>query len=556
MVLRGHDVRRAVSALVAIALASCSRSEKVDDPYRGAALGALTFHVTEGNQLARIHFARGLLALHSFWYDEAARQFTAATAADPSMNLAYWGLAMANVQLLWGDDNLSAAKQALARMPDPERLSPREQAWVFATIDLLKAPDVRASRVAYVRALERLHAEHPDDETATFLAVALLSTIRPEDPDNTAVRERAAKLAAEVLARNPNHPGAAHYLIHAYDTPALAPRALAAATAYPKIAPTAFHAQHMPAHIFTRLGMWREAIASCRTAWDASRSAAKRAKLTANAHDYHSLSWLVDLPFERGRRKEADAALKQFADAVRGGLARKHRALYAEAVASYLVRTGELARVDELLAPLEAPAVEAPTPSDGLCGVVSPDPLGERVAVLETRAIAAAYQHDHVKTAQLLGELDAARAELAPVMAKTQPAQVITALAASHARERAVLLARAANDDRALVAALREMAAAAHVETGGENNPSAFVASEQLGDALLRLGDAAAAADAYARALAQHPKRAHSLLGAARAARARGDAAAARRFYGELLAVWADAEPSTPGLSEARDAVN
>ena len=174
------------------------------------------------------------------------------------MNMAYWGLAMSYCKLLWGDDDVAAARVQLSmHMPDPDRLTPREQAWARAAFELIREGDVRTSRKRFVAAMETVHDRFPDDESTTFLAIALLAATHPEDPDTTAVRERAAALAISVYEHNPKHPGAAHYLLHAYDTPELAARALPYARQYAKIAPAAFHARHMPAHIFSRLGMWK-----------------------------------------------------------------------------------------------------------------------------------------------------------------------------------------------------------------------------------------------------------------------------------------------------------
>src|SRR3954470_21867537 len=108
-----------------------------DDRYPSGALGAVAFPVSDGTPEARAHFTRGLLALHSFWYDEATRQFKAAIAADPTMSMAYWGAAMSMCQLLWGNDDVDTAQQFLSRMPAPDRLTPRERAWVNAANELL-----------------------------------------------------------------------------------------------------------------------------------------------------------------------------------------------------------------------------------------------------------------------------------------------------------------------------------------------------------------------------------------------------------------------------------
>ncbi|HVK88544.1 MAG TPA: hypothetical protein VM513_30710 [Kofleriaceae bacterium] len=535
-----------------------------DDRYDAGALGALSFQLTEGTPAARTHFTRGLLALHSFWYDEATREFEAAIAADPKMNMAYWGAAMSQIKVLWGEDDVGVAAKYLGKMPNPDALSPREQAWILALIGILKAPDVRSSRRTFVQALTQLHTQFPDDESATFLALALLSTTRPEDPDTLDVRRRAAELANTVYARNPKHPGAAHYMIHAFDTPQLAPQALAMAQAYATIAPAAFHARHMPAHIFSRLGMWQEAIASCRAAWDASVAAATREKLSANHHDFHSLSWLVEMPFELGRRSEADAALTTYADAVRAGLGHQHRMQYATEVASYLRRTGEWARVDELLQPLASPAVEeqalpgARTAPSATCTqpvAASAGELAEKVAVLEARALAASMQRDAAGTKRLVGELDTVRKQLRGALASMMPADVLAKQDAVHTRARAVLLARAGGNDRALLAALRTAATDASAETGGESNPSGFVAHEEIGELLARMGDHKAAAAAFKLALTDHPGRARSLLGAARTQVAIKDLIGAKASYEKLLAQWSNADASIDGLAEAKTAV-
>jgi tetratricopeptide (TPR) repeat protein len=475
-----------------------------DDRYDAGALGAITFAVSDGTPEARVHFTRGLLALHSFWYDEATRQFQAAIAADPAMNMAYWGAAMSLCKLLWGDDDVGAARQLLARMPAPERLSPRERAWVAAANELLADGNVRASRARFAAAMEALHTQFPDDESATFLAVALIASTHPEDPDTLAVRKRAEALAAGVFEHNPNHPGAAHYVIHAYDTPELAALALPYARKYAQIAPAAFHARHMPAHIFSRLGMWQEAIASCQSAWEVSVAAAQREHLSADHDDFHSLNWWIEMSFERGRRKDADAAMAMFSSAVRGGLNHKNRGLYAIQVASFLVRTGAWTRIDELLAPLDTPAVDDPpaaTPAPaaarneptGHCAPApasSPMQLQERFAILNARARAAAATRDLTATRRRLAELDAVIEQMRPFLQATQPPQVLAKSAESNARRRTSLLARATGDDRALLKVLRDSVADGEREVGGEANPSAFLVHEEIAETLMRLGQA------------------------------------------------------------------
>jgi tetratricopeptide (TPR) repeat protein len=553
--------------------AAPARPPPSDERYDKGSLGAIHFEVSQGTPEAREHFTRGLLALHSFWYDEAIRQFDAAIAADRNMTMAYWGAAMSRCQLLWGDDDLTGARDALSRIPESARVTEREQAWVLTVVELLREGDVRTSRQRFLQAMDRLHARFPDDESATFLAAALLASTRPEDPDNTAVRKRAAALAGGVFEHNPRHPGAAHYLIHAYDTPGLAPLALPFAREYAQIAPAAFHARHMPAHIFSRLGMWKEAIASCRSAWDASVAAARTGRLSANHHDFHSLNWLIEMSFELGQRKAADAALATFVAAVRGGLAHQHRALYATQVASYMMRTGEWSRAAELLAPLDSPAADdpdtagppAPGPAAARAGephnhcapvpASSPTELVEQRTALATRARAAAMQRDVAATRRYLGEIDALGDKLRSFLLTMQPKDVVARLDAAAGRRRQALVARASGNDRALLDALRQSLVDDQESTGGEADPSGFVLHEEIADTLLRLARPKDAAAEYALVLKTHPGRAHALLGAARAAARMGAADEARGWYRRLLELWSNADDGTDGLAEARAAV-
>ncbi|MEO7735594.1 MAG: hypothetical protein ABIY55_31860, partial [Kofleriaceae bacterium] len=517
-----------ISMIVALA-AACGRStpEHREPPpppspaveaaapagYDRDALGALHFEVAGGTPAARRDFDRGLLALHSFWYDEATRRFQAAITADPTFAMAYWGLAMSHAKLLWGDDDLDAGRDALQRMPNPSALPPHDQAWVVAALSLFRRanPDVRASRTEFVAIMEQVHAKFPDDESALFLALALLSTVRPGDPDPVAVRKRAAGLAMEVFQRNPKHPGAAHYLIHAYDTPELAALALPAARQYASIAPAAFHALHMPSHIFVRLGMWKDAVASCQAAWDASVAWVTRDHLAPALEDFHSLSWLIELSFERGRRTDAERALAIYAAAVRAGLPHDKRAAFANQVGSVLARTGEWARVDELLAPLGAPASDAGAGGNAspACGhppaaAGSPTELFERRAVLGTRAQAAAMQHDAAALARLLDQRDAIDGELHPFLVATQPKAFVASADQLRGLVRKALTARARGDDRQLIAALQPLAIDQDQEFTGEGTAGGMLHHEAIAEALIRLGQPAKALAEYRVVLATH----------------------------------------------------
>jgi predicted Zn-dependent protease len=252
-----------------------------------------------------------------------------------------------------------------------------------------------------------------------------------------------------------------------------------------------------------------------------------------------------------------------FAQAIRDGVGHQTRAAYAGQVASYLARTGEWSRVDELLAPLSAAAVEeAPSGrGDPVHAHCAPAQAGsataalEQVAALDARVRAAAALKDRAKVERLLGELDRARKDLQPYMEKMQPKDVLARLDQAHVHHRRVLIARASGDDRALLAALQASAKDNEEQTAVEVNPNGYLVDEAIGDALLRLGRAREASAAYASALQHHPGRAHALLGGARAAAKASDAAAAKALYAKLLQVWSSADDGTDGLAEARAAV-
>jgi hypothetical protein len=218
-------------------------------------LGTVAFPIA-GSPQVQAHFLRGIAALHSFWYPVALDEFCAATRIDPDFIMGYWGEAMAYNHPLWGDpQDTEAARQVLTHIHDMSKLTPRERTYVHAVRDLYGPGEKPARDQAYAAAMERLYQDYPDDlEAASFYALALLGTVvRPDDPTALRTRMRAAAIALEVYYKAPNHPCAAHYILHAFDDPDHAMLALPAARHYADIAPAAPHALHMPSHIFLQL---------------------------------------------------------------------------------------------------------------------------------------------------------------------------------------------------------------------------------------------------------------------------------------------------------------
>ncbi|HKP82795.1 MAG TPA: tetratricopeptide repeat protein, partial [Pyrinomonadaceae bacterium] len=271
-------------------------------------LGRVEFP-TSGSEKAQAHFLRGLAALHSFWYEEALEAFQESTQLDPDFAMGYWGEAMTYNHPLWSEQDIDAARKVLARIKESPKLTERERAYLNAVKLLYGEGDKPARDAAYSAAMEKIYRAYPDDlDAAAFYSLSLLGRVRPEDK-NYRLQAQAGAIALEVYQKNPNHPGAAHYIIHAFDDPDHAILALPAARRYADIAPEAHHARHMPAHIFLQLGMWPEAAASNLSAWESSDAWMKRKNLSPNVRDYHSLHWLLYVYLQQGRYNQAEQLL-------------------------------------------------------------------------------------------------------------------------------------------------------------------------------------------------------------------------------------------------------
>ena len=272
----------------------------------GGSLGRVEFRVS-CNAEAQQSFTRGVALLHSFTYEESAEAFRDATARDGRCVMAHWGLAMTEYHQMWepypGPAELQRGSAEIQRARELKPGTPREKDYVEALSVFYDGWEQRshAARAnAYRDAMERVHERNPkDQEAAIFYALALVATAAPEDKTYGNQR-KAATLLEPLFAAHPNHPGVAHYLIHAYDNPVLAPQGLAAARAYSKIAPDLPHALHMPSHIFTRLGLWEDSVASN----VASAAAARRHK--DQGEEFHALDYLVYAYLQLGRNDEAE----------------------------------------------------------------------------------------------------------------------------------------------------------------------------------------------------------------------------------------------------------
>jgi hypothetical protein len=302
--------------LVASAIALAAPHEGHHE--HGPQLGKLSF-ATTCSAHAGAQFELGLRWLHSFEYDRAEKEFANAAAADAGCAIAYWGVAMANYHPLWApptDAELARGKAAVAKARAAGAKSKREHDYVAAIgafYDQSETLDHKTRALAYNSAMAQLHERHPADrEASVFYALSQVAA-GTLDKDSTYAREKsAAALLDAVLKVEPDHPGVAHYLIHSFDYPPLAQLALPAARRYAGIAPASAHAQHMPSHIFTRLGLWDESIRSNRAAEAAALAHARASGMDGTwDQQLHAMDYLAYAYLQTGRDADAERVLQE-----------------------------------------------------------------------------------------------------------------------------------------------------------------------------------------------------------------------------------------------------
>jgi tetratricopeptide (TPR) repeat protein len=301
---------------VGLLVAGMSAPTALAQAPKAVELGSINFP-TSAKPAAQAPFLIGVKALYNFEFDIAGDVFREAEKADPGFALAYWGEAMSYNHPLWAQQDLPAARKAL------EKLAPtaaaraakapagKERELMESVEVLFGSGDKLARDIAYADAMKTMHAKHPaDDEIACLYSLALLGTGRP-GVSNLRNAMQAAAIAQGIFQRNPKHPGAAHYIIHAFDDPDHAILSLPAARAYSKIAPSAAHALHMPSHIFVQLGMWDDVIASNVVAYKAAVDLAVAKNLPRGREDFHTLSWLQYAYLQEGKFAEAQKCVDE-----------------------------------------------------------------------------------------------------------------------------------------------------------------------------------------------------------------------------------------------------
>ena len=521
---------------------------------QNAVLGTINFP-NSGSAAAQPYFIEGVKFLHSFEWEDAAEAFRKAQQADPGFALAYWGEALSHTEghhYPPGQD-IAAARKVLVKLgaTRAERLAKapteRERGFLNAVEVLYGDGDGHERMVKYEEAMGQLSERFPeDDEAATLHALALMRTAR-RGQESTRVDLQAGAIALRVFRRNGNHPGAVHYIVHAFDEPSRAPVGLEGADVYATLAPDAPHALHMPSHIYVQLGLWDKLSAANERSYAASAQRSERKQLRGiEGQAFHAMFWLHYAYLMQGNfAKAEDALARAERHAKNSDAAGPNRTGQFETMrARHIIETErwQLVDVAPILAQIKA----------------SPDRLTGRIT--GSTLLAAALSASHLKNAAAADVAAGGLRDLVAAMKEhgfsQNKAVEIMALEAGG-------MAQLARGDRD--AALKSLQQAAVIEESmeppsgppGENDddPPIKPAHELLGEVLLEIGRPADATKQFTIGLERTPNRPRLLIGAARAALKAGDQSAARMRYQQLVNL-PGGGPDRPGRAEAKAFMN
>jgi tetratricopeptide (TPR) repeat protein len=508
------------------------------DPARAgdpAKLGRVHFK-TSCSPDAQKQFESALAMLHSFFFPETIKAFTAIPATDPSCAIAYWGIAISQrPNPLVGPFDAATLKRGLDAIEKGEAIgakTQRERDWLAALKEFYKDydkvdQDTRTRN--YAKAMERLASKYPDDvEARIFWALALNETF---DHKSMEPLRQAIKILEPIDKKYPDHPGVTHYLIHSYDFPAIAQRGVPAANKYAKIAPSAPHAQHMPSHIYSMVGMWEDSVTSNWRSVAVANDYAAKSKLDGtlggvlHSYDFMSYAYLQlgqDLK-ARGLIQDSMAIKKiigipMVAEMARAAVSARYMLERQDwQGAAQLQPLGTSYPMAEAITHF-ARAMGAARSGDAAAAQADIDKLKERRAALETAG--QTYWAGQVEI-QILG------------------AQAWTAQGQGNKSD-----------------ALKFMRAAADLEDASEKHVAMenrlYPMRELLADMLIAQGEAAAALKEYESSLKNAPMRLRGFYGAAKAAEAAGDAKKARAYFEQLVRLTRHADGDRPELREAR----
>jgi hypothetical protein len=532
-----------IRSLMTLAVIVVATSAAAQEHQHGAAtaeqLGTVSF-TTSCKPAVQQPFNRAVALLHSFDFGKAIDGFNQVLTADPTCAIAYWGIALSR----WGNPfaaglkpaaQLQQGRDAIGRAASIQTTA-RERAYIDAAARLFADFEQRsqADRVrAYRDAMADVAARYPDDiEAAIFYALPLAFAADPSDKAYVD-QLKAGAILDKLFAAQPNHPGLAHYIIHTYDVPALANRALEAALRYAKIAPSSAHAFHMPSHAFTRVGYWQESIETN----IASATVARRDKATGE--ELHATDYRVYAYLQTGQDRSAQRLLTELPEIGSRFDPTDTRSAAPPAAGFFALAAVPARYALERGAWKEAASLELRP---------SPFPFADAITHF-ARALGAARLGDTASVRSSIDALTALRDRLTAANERYWAEQVEI-----QRRGATAWLAMAEHRD---ADALAEMRAAAERENATEKNamtPGPLApAGELLGEMLLELKRPADALKEFEATLGKEPNRFRAVAGAARAASLIGNRTLARKYYQQLLKICAKGDkPGRPDLESAR----
>ncbi len=501
-----------------------------------AQLGTVTFPVSCAPTVQK-PFERGVALLHSFWYEEAEKEFQQIAADDPNCAMAHWGVAMSLWHQLWNNPDPDVIENGLDEVHEAKSTdgptTPREKAYIAAIAVFYtnsKKLDHHARAQAYSDAMKKVYESYPDDhEAAVFYALSLLAS---EPPDDTtfANRKRAAAILEKLFATEPDHPGVAHYLIHTYDKPQLAQLGLPAARRYARIAPAAPHALHMPSHIFARVGLWQDDIDSNLASIAASRKTAAMG-MGGEGHQFHAMDFLFYAYMQSGRDADAKALIEEIR-----AMPNKKDDMYGKGYDPHMAALAHLTA----LYPIEmhdwsAAAALPPMDVEG---------TAENSMIYWARAIGSAHLHNSDDVRR-----DIAAIETIYQKHVKEKSDFVDAIDGDRKEAQAwFFFAEGKYDDA--VEALRPIA---DKEDSVGDEPEGIPAREMIADILLEAKRPQQALAEYQTDLKLNPNRFDGLYGAARAAEAAGKQSDANEYYAKLLKVCDKSNSTRPELTRAKE---
>jgi tetratricopeptide (TPR) repeat protein len=481
-------------------------------------LGKVSFPIScaPGSQAA---FERGVALLHSFGYEEAEEQFTEITKSDPACAMAHWGIAMSLFHEIWERPEDAVLKRGHEEIEKVQKIgakTERERGYISALGVFYSDPEKNkflTQAAAYSDAMGKLYQQYPDDlEAGAFYALSLLASQSPDDK-TLASRKKAVAVLNPLFLKQPDHPGLAHYIIHACDTPELAPMGLDAARRYADIASSSAHAVHMPSHIFARLGLWQDDIQANLKSVALTE---KNEAMFMRGHELHAMHFLLYAYLQTGQ----DDTAKQELEKAKEILAKAPRANEDTGMLEYYSFAGA-----------HFPAIydlEMRHWSDA--------------ATLEPAANATVDLHMITYWARTIGsarmgDVEATRRnvqkfnEAEEATRKSKYAYVLEGPRTSRGEVDAWLaFAEKRNDD-----ALRLMRQVADTQDKVGKGEVDIPAREMLADMLLELHQPENALAEYEKSMKIDPNRFNGLAGAARAAEEAHQPAKANTYYGQLL---------------------